>query len=125
MRLAVLGTGKIVQEALPVLEGLGIRPHAILGTERSRERTEALAARYRIPRRCFRYEEVLESGADTIYVALPNSLHYVYARRALEGGLHVLVEKPAVTAPAAGGAELQPVLLPLRRVPGGEDGPRL
>ena len=40
MRLAVLGTGKIVQEALPVLEGLGIRPHAILGTERSRERTE-------------------------------------------------------------------------------------
>ena len=92
MRLAVLGTGKIVQEALPVLEGLGIRPHAILGTERSRERTEALAARYRIPRRCFRYEEVLESGADTIYVALPNSLHYAYARRALEGGLHVLVE---------------------------------
>lgn len=85
MRLAVLGTGKIVQEALPVLEGLGIRPHAILGTERSRERTEALAARYRIPRRCFRYEEVLESGADTIYVALPNSLHYAYARRALEG----------------------------------------
>ena len=48
MRLAVLGTGKIVQEALPVLEGLGIRPHAILGTERSRERAEALAARYRI-----------------------------------------------------------------------------
>lgn len=98
MRLAVLGTGKIVQEALPVLEGLGIQPHAILGTERSRERAEALAARYRIPRRCFRYEEVLESGADTIYVALPNSLHYAYARRALEGGLHVLVEKPAVTA---------------------------
>ena len=113
MRLAVLGTGKIVQEALPVLEGLGIRPHAILGTERSRERAEALAARYRIPRRCFRYEEVLESGADTIYVALPNSLHYVYARRALEGGLHVLVEKPAVTALAQ--------LRELRRLAAGAD----
>lgn len=98
MKLAVLGTGKIVQEALPVLEELGIRPLAILGTERSRERTEALAARYQIPRCCFQYEQALESGADTVYVALPNHLHYEYAREALLRGLHAIVEKPVTPA---------------------------
>lgn len=98
MELAVLGTGKIVQEALPVLEELGIRPRALLGTERSRARTEELAARYQIPCRCFRYEQALESGADTVYVALPNHLHFQFAREALLRGMHVLVEKPAVAA---------------------------
>lgn len=98
MKLAVLGTGKIVQDALPVLAGLGIRPHAILGTERSRERTQALAGRFGIPHCCFQYGDALESGADTAYVALPNALHYDYAREALLHGLHVIVEKPATVS---------------------------
>ena len=100
MKLAVLGTGKIVQEALPVLAGLGIQPQALLGTERSRERTQALAQRFAIPRCCFQYGDALESGADTVYVALPNALHYDYAREALLHGLHVIVEKPATVTRA-------------------------
>ena len=95
MKLAVLGTGKIVQEALPVLEELDIRPCAILGTGRSRERTEALAGRYGIPLCSCQYEQILDSGADTVYVALPNTLHFPYAREALLRGMHVIVEKPA------------------------------
>ena len=95
MKLAVLGTGMIVQDALPVLAALGIQPHAMLGTERSRERAQTLAGRFGIPHCCFQYNDVLESGADTAYVALPNALHYDYAREALLHGLHVIVEKPA------------------------------
>ena len=98
MKLAVLGTGMIVQDALPVLAALGIQPHAILGTERSRERAQALAGRFGIPHCCFQYNDVLESGADTAYVALPNALHYDYAREALLHGLHVIVEKPATSS---------------------------
>ncbi len=98
MKLAVLGTGMIVQEALPVLSGMGIHPHAILGTERRRERTQALAERFGIPHCCFQYSDVLGSGADTVYVALPNALHYDYAREALLHGLHVIVEKPATVS---------------------------
>ena len=60
MKLALLGTGMIVQELLPVLAELGIRPRALLGTERSRERTAELAARFGIEGVYFRYEALLE-----------------------------------------------------------------
>lgn len=96
MKLALLGTGMIVQELLPVLAGLNIRPHAILGTERSRLRTLELAQRSQIPHCFFRYEEVLDCDADTVYIGLPNFLHYPYAKEALRRGKHVITEKPAV-----------------------------
>ena len=34
------------------------------------------------------------STADTVYISLPNSLHYYWAKRALEKGFHVIVDKP-------------------------------
>ena len=98
MKLALLGTGKIVQEVLPVLEGLGICPVALLGTERSRARGEELARRYRIPRLYFDHDELLEGEADAVYIGLPNRVHYQYAKAALLKGKHVIVEKPMVTS---------------------------
>lgn len=99
MKLALLGTGKIVQELLPVLAELDIRPQALLGTERSRERAVELASRFGIAGVFFDYEELLEnSGADTVYIGLPNALHFGFAQKALLRGLHVIVEKPAVPA---------------------------
>jgi NDP-hexose-3-ketoreductase len=40
------------------------------------------------------YEALLESSkVDTVYIPLPNSLHFKYVQLALENGKHVLVEK--------------------------------
>ncbi|MBG9367026.1 Gfo/Idh/MocA family oxidoreductase [Streptococcus sp. NLN64] len=36
---------------------------------------------------------------DLIYIASPNGLHFQHSRLALEGGKHVVVEKPAVLRP--------------------------
>lgn len=96
MKLALLGTGMIVRELLPVLEGLGIHPLALLGTERSRTRGEELAGRFHIPQLFFDYGELLESEEDTVYIGLPNMVHYEYAKAALEKNKHVIVEKPMV-----------------------------
>lgn len=97
MKLALLGTGMIVRELLPVLEGLDIHPLALLGTERSRERGEELAGRFGIPHLFFDYGELLESEADTVYIGLPNMIHYEYAKAALLKKKHVIVEKPMVS----------------------------
>lgn len=96
MKLALLGTGMIVRELLPVLERLEIRPAALLSTRRSREKGEELVGQFRIPRLYVEYEELLDSDVDTVYVGLPNSLHFAYAKAALLKGKHVIVEKPMV-----------------------------
>lgn len=96
MKLALLGTGMIVRELLPVLERLEIRPAALLSTRRSREKGEELVRQFRIPRLYVEYEELLDSDVDTVYVGLPNSLHFAYAKAALLKGKHVIVEKPMV-----------------------------
>lgn len=40
------------------------------------------------------YQEMLNDDIDTIYVALPNFLHHRFAKKALENGKHVIIEKP-------------------------------
>lgn len=97
MKLAILGTGMIVQEALPIISGVGFESVSILGTERSGARTEQLAKQYGLARCYFDYDEILSSDADTVYIALPNNLHVPYARKALNAGKNVIVEKPAAT----------------------------
>ena len=98
MNLGILGTGKIVQEFLPEMENLNIPYKAILGTLRSKERVEKLAAQFNLQKIYFDYNELLtDENLDTIYVALPNNLHYEFAKKALLADKNVIVEKPAVT----------------------------
>lgn len=98
MNLGILGTGKIVQEFLPEMENLNIPYKAILGTLRSKERVEKLAAQYKLQKIYFDYDELLkDENLDTIYIALPNNLHYEFAKKALLADKNVIIEKPAVT----------------------------
>lgn len=98
MNLGILGTGKIVQEFLPEIGNLKIQYKAILGTLRSKERVESLAENFNLQKIYFDYDEMLtDEKLDTIYVALPNHLHYEFSKKALLAGKNVIVEKPTVT----------------------------
>ncbi|MBO0410452.1 Gfo/Idh/MocA family oxidoreductase [Enterococcus hulanensis] len=96
MKLAIFGSGKIVQEFLPITQDLPeIEVKAILGTKRSQEKTKKIQAEYGIDASYTDIDECLKSAAfDTVYVAVPNHLHYNFARKALEAGKHVICEKP-------------------------------
>lgn len=96
MKLAIFGSGKIVQEFLPITQDLPeIEVKAILGTKRSQEKTEKIQSQYGIDASYTDIDECLKSDAfDTVYVAVPNHLHYNFARKALEAGKHVICEKP-------------------------------
>ena len=96
MKLALLGTGMIVTEVLPVLTTIeGIELEAILSTPRSLDKAEALAKQYGLSQATSDYELILSNPeVDTIYVGTPNHTHYDYAKKALLAGKHVICEKP-------------------------------
>jgi len=97
MNLSIIGTGKIVHEALPVIVGTeGIRVCSIWAREHSLEKAQTLATRFCIPIVSTDYTAVLsDPQVDTVYIALINSVHYDFALQALLAGKHVILEKPA------------------------------
>lgn len=94
MKLAILGTGKMVQDLLTTLHKVDTESLSLLATERSRARAEQLAAKYGISAVFYDYTRLLASDVDTVYIALPNHLHFSFARQALEAGKHLIIEKP-------------------------------
>ena len=39
------------------------------------------------------------SDADIVYISLANSNHYFWAKKVLEAGFHLIVDKPITTNP--------------------------
>ncbi len=98
MKLALLGTGMIVKDLLTTIEKIPLEKKYLLGTKKTEEETELLAEKYRFDGTYYDYSDLLDhADIDTVYVALPNHLHYAFAKEALEKGKHVIIEKP-VTA---------------------------
>jgi predicted dehydrogenase len=61
-------------------------------------RLSPVAARYPYARTTTAVDDILDDPSiDAIYLATPVSTHYELTRRALQGGKHVLIEKPLAT----------------------------
>ena len=96
MKLGIIGTGKIIIDALYAMEPLKeISCNAIFARPHSREKAEELASKYSIPEIYTDYDVLLDKAdVDTVYIGLINSVHYEYAKRALEKNKNVILEKP-------------------------------
>ena len=95
MKIAIVGTGKIVEDVLPHLAAWGWETAAVCATARSAEKGRALAAQCGQPPVYTDYAAMLEGAeADAVYIAVPNSLHTEMARQALQAGWNVIAEKP-------------------------------
>lgn len=96
MRLGILGTGKIVQDFLTMIGDLpAIELTAILSTPHSLDHTRELQLNYGIGQVYTDYADLLaDDQVETVYVALPNSLHYEFSKQALLAGKNVICEKP-------------------------------
>ncbi|BDZ31529.1 Gfo/Idh/MocA family oxidoreductase [Lactiplantibacillus sp. WILCCON 0030] len=96
MRLGILGTGKIVQDFLTMVGDLpAIDLTAILSTPHSVAHAHDLQTNYEIGQVYTDYDALLaDTTIDTVYVALPNSLHYTFSKQALLAGKNVICEKP-------------------------------
>jgi len=96
MRLAIFGAGMIVKDFFTMIDDIPeIELAAIMGMPNDLETMQQLQADHKIEKI---YTDVAECLADptidTVYVALPNFLHYKFAKMALEAGKNVICEKP-------------------------------
>ncbi|WP_031545404.1 Gfo/Idh/MocA family protein [Salinicoccus luteus] len=94
MKIATIGTGFIVDRFMEAARQVeGIEVYGVYS--RTEERAKAFAEKHTVQNYFTDAEEMLaDGGYDTVYVASPNSLHYAYAKAALEAGKHVICEKP-------------------------------
>ena len=95
MRLGIIGSGMIVNdflEIIPYLDGIELR--GIYGRKSSEEKLNKLKNENNIKEIFYDYEELLKSDIDTVYIALPNNLHFEFSKKALEANKNVIVEKP-------------------------------
>ena len=100
LAVGVLGCSDIAaRKFLPALEKCR---GAHLAALASRDREKG---KHFLPGRSYQtldYQElVCHPGVDLIYLSLPNHLHEEWSIRALEGGKHVICEKPAGLSPAS------------------------
>lgn len=94
MKLGILGTGMIVKDLLTTIHQLDIEYISILGTKQCQEETEELVKQYCLNKSFYDYDELLQDDIDTVYAALPNHLHYEFAKKALKSAKNVIIEKP-------------------------------
>ncbi|KRN28142.1 oxidoreductase [Lactobacillus selangorensis] len=96
MKLALFGSGMIVSDMLTMIGDVhNVQLEAILGTQHGLPTMQKLAAQYQIPKIYTELSECLaDPNVDTVYIGLPNFLHYSYAKQALEAGKNVICEKP-------------------------------
>lgn len=96
MKLGIVGAGMIVKDFLtmtPLLPEIELK--AITGTPHGIDNMEKLQMQYGIDRVYMDIDECLANEEiDTIYVAVPNHLHFAFAKKALEAGKNVICEKP-------------------------------
>lgn len=98
MKLGIIGSGMIVKNFLPFLvEMEGLEVKALLSTTRSLPAAKEMAASFGINDVTDDFDTLCSYDIDTVYVAVPNFMHFDYCKKALEKKLHVIVEKPMVS----------------------------
>ena len=114
VRWGVLSTARIgVKTVIPAMQ-LSEYCDMVAIASRSLEQARAAAKQLAIPKAYGSYEELLaDPEVDAVYIPLPNHLHVPWSIKALDGGKHVLCEKPiSLTA-----AEAQKLLDAARKQP--------
>ena len=93
VKVGLLGAGYILKaHAQAVRAVAGARLHAVC--DLSRGRAEQAAAEFAIPSVFTDLEALAASDCDAVHVLLPPAAHLDAARRLVEAGKHVFVEKP-------------------------------
>ncbi|MCF7847682.1 MAG: Gfo/Idh/MocA family oxidoreductase [Kiritimatiellales bacterium] len=93
LSVAVVGAGFIGPVHVEALRRLGIKVAGICGVDPAE--SESAMQTLGLPKAYANFGEVLADGeVQVVHLAVPNVLHYEYAKKALQAGKHVMCEKP-------------------------------
>ena len=93
MRIVTVGTSKICSLLIEAFKLANVDVFACVG--RDPQKTEEFARANNVSYNASDYDAVLSSDIfDTVYLAVPNALHYSYAKKALLAHKNVICEKP-------------------------------
>ena len=116
MKLAFIGTGKIIEDALYATQfSENTQAAAIFARPHSKEKAEILAGKYNIEEVFTDYKKLLEeSSSDTVYIGLVNSAHYQYAKEAVLAGKNVILERNQSNSLASSNSLNVAISLPMK-----------
>ena len=90
---AVVGAGFIGPVHVEALRRLGISVTGILGCDRAE--SESARETLALPKAYRGLDEILaDEAVHSVHLAVPNVVHYEFAKRVLEAGKHLMCEKP-------------------------------
>lgn len=96
LKLGIIGTNWITQQFIDAAVASGEWELSTVYS-RHQERATEFARQNHVTETFTDLTAFFEQGSfDVVYIASPNSLHFVQAKMAIEHGKHVIVEKPAV-----------------------------
>ena len=94
IKIGILGTGWAANKIAETIQKTSSNFSIFAIGSRNKENGQKFAAQYNIPN-VYNYDELLANNQiNLVYIALPNNLHYEYAKKALLNNHNVLVEKP-------------------------------
>lgn len=95
MKVGIVGAGLIVPEFLMAVNEIDdFTITGISGLESDLSTMKELANKYNIQNIYTDYQQLLNSDIEIVYVAVPNHLHYIFAKEAIEANKHIILEKP-------------------------------
>lgn len=101
-KVAVIGLGFMGRTHIQSLRRLGVEVYGVAGI--TPEEAKSAAAELGIPKWYNNFDEAIaDPEIKVVHLCTPNNLHFSQAKKALEGGKHVLCEKPlAMTSKESG-----------------------
>lgn len=96
MKVGIIGAGMIVHDFLGFAQEVaGMELVALCATPSEEEKIIEMCKEHAIPKHYVDVDVMLEDQeVEVAYVAVPNHLHFVMAKKAMEKGKHVICEKP-------------------------------
>lgn len=96
MKLGITGCGMIVHDLFRFIHDVeGIELTAIASIPSEYEKVQELAKDNHVKKAYQCYEDMLkDEEVEVIYLGVPNHLHYIMCKQALEANKHVICEKP-------------------------------